>query len=521
MTELITRLIAIVGESNVSTEPTLCQLYTTDVLTAGEPALAVIKPGSIQQLAACVKAAIAAGVAVVPRGGGMSYTSGYVPTYANSLLLDMTAMHQILDINTDDMYVTVEAGCTWAKLYEALQGTGWRTPFWGTLSGKFATVGGGLSQNCMFWGSGLYGTAADSVVSMSVVQADGSILETGSASHIHGSAWHRHFGPDLTGLFIGDNGALGFKGTVTLRLIPEQPVRTGLSFAADNAAALLAFASEVSRQQLASEVCGFDPFLQAQRLKRESVLKDLKALGGVMKAAGGLGKALKAGAQVALAGRGYMKDVKFSIHALIEERYQEVANIKEKALRQLAHKLGLREIENSIPKIMRANPFGPVNSMIGPTAERWAPVHCVAPHSKAVAIFEAVEAVYQHYEAEIAQHQIGCGYLFATVANNAIVIEPVFFWPEALNALHRYAVEPDWLKRLTEYQPNPEATAMVLQIRKAVMQAFAKHGSMHMQLGKAYPYQELLKPTAKALVSAIKQQIDPTGHINPGCLGLE
>lgn len=521
MSDIIQNLKAIVGEDNLLTDELSRQLYVTDVFTRGPAALAVVRPTSTEQLAAVVKAAVEADIPVVPRGGGMSYTSGYVPKYENSVLLDTSAMNKVVEINTDDMFVTVQAGCTWQDLHNALKDSGFRTPFWGTLSGLYATVGGGLSQNCIFWGSALYGPAADSVVSMSIVLADGSVLDTGSAAHKNGTPWYRHFGPDLTGLFVGDCGALGFKATVTLKLIPQTPARRGLSFAAETGDQLLAFASDVSRQQLATEVCGFDPFLQGQRLKRESLAKDFKALGGVMKAAGGLGKALKAGAKVALAGRGYMKDVKFSIHTLVEERYDELAVIKEKAIRELANQHGLREIENSIPTIMRANPFGPVNSMIGPEAERWLPVHCVAPHSKVRDVFKAIGELYEQHAQDIEKYEIGCGYLFATIGNSVTVIEPVFFWPEALNELHKHAVEKEHLSKLKEHAPNPEATAKVYDLRKGLIDIFTRFGTMHMQLGKSYPYHEQVKPEALRLVEAIKQQVDPKGLLNPGTLGLE
>ncbi len=520
MPDLLETLADILGQDGLLTDQESCILYAQDVLTKDEPAIAVARPADTEQLSACVKAAVAAGVDVLPRGGGMSYTSGYLPQNKGSLIIDMGRMTRVLEINTEDMYVTVEAGCTWASLYEALKESGWRTPFWGTLSGIFATVGGGVSQNSIFWGAGTYGSAVDSVVSLSIVLADGSVLNTGSAAHCKGTPWFRHFGPDLTGIFLGDCGALGFKANVTLKLVPEYPARSGLSFASDTGEAMLAFASDVSRLQLASEVCGFDPYLQAQRLKRESLGKDVKALAGVMKSAGGLGKALKAGAKVALAGRGYMKDVKFSIHTLIEERYDAVVGIKEKELRELANKHGLREIENSIPKILRANPFGPVNNMIGPEGQRWAPVHALVPHSKAAQTFQAIEATFARHQDAIEKFDIGCGYLFSSIGNNALAIEPVFFWPDELNELHHHAVEESHLQRLKGFPANPEARAAVITIRKELVALFADMGLAHLQIGKAYHYKESLRPEAWALVEALKQHVDPSGKINPGSLGL-
>lgn len=521
MPDILQTLQAIVGKDNVLLDEESRQLFVTDVYTTGAPAKAVVKPSSTEELSAIIKATVAEGIPLVPRGGGMSYTSGYVPKFDNSIMLDMSNMNRILDVNTDDMYVTVEAGCTWKSLYEKLKDSGFRTPFWGTLSGINATVGGGLSQNSIFWGSAAHGPAADSVMSMSVVLANGTVLNTGSAVHQNAQPWYRHFGPDLTGIFIGDGGALGFKATVTLKLILDTPYRSGLSFAAETGDQLLAFASEVSKRQLASEVCGFDPFLQKQRLKRESLAKDFKQLGGVMKSAGGIKNALKAGAKVALAGRGYMKDVKYSIHTLVEERYKELVSIKEQALRELAAEHGLREIENSIPTIMRANPFGNVNSMVGPEGERWLPIHGISSHSKVRGVFKKISELYEDYAQELEQYQIGCGFLFATISNNSVVIEPVFFWPEQLNALHKQAVEKDHLKKLPQHPRNPQATAMVEVLKQELIKIFTDAGAVHMQLGKAYPYHKQARPEALKLVQAIKDHVDPTCLLNPGTLGLE
>ena len=180
--------------------------YAQDVFTRSMPAGAVIRPRNVDQLSRAVAAITAAGRAVIGRGGGMSYTSGYVPVEADSIIVDTSAMDRVLEIDAQDMYITAQAGCTWAALYEALRGSGLRTPFRGPLSGIHATLGGSISQNSVYWGAGLFGASADSVVSMEVVLADGRVLNTGSASQLNATPFFRHFGPDLTGLFTCDSG---------------------------------------------------------------------------------------------------------------------------------------------------------------------------------------------------------------------------------------------------------------------------------------------------------------------------
>ena len=184
--------------------------YAHDVFHRGADLLAVVRPKDKEELSRAVAATTEQNIPVIPRGGGMSYTGGYTSNQPGAVLFDLASMDRILEINESDMTVTVEAGCTWAKLYEALQPKGLRTPFWGTLSGLKASIGGGMSQNCLFWGTGRYGTAVQSCIAMEVVLADGTIMKTGPAHT-------RPYGPDLTGIFLADTGALGMKATITLQ----------------------------------------------------------------------------------------------------------------------------------------------------------------------------------------------------------------------------------------------------------------------------------------------------------------
>ena len=350
---------AIVGAESVLTDEQSCSFYSQDIYTKAVTALAVVQPGSAQQVADVTAAATKQGHAVVVRGGGMSYTSGYVPAETGCILLDMRKLNRIVECNREDMYVTVEAGCTWKELYEALQGTGCRTTYWGTLSGIKATVGGSLSQNSIFWGSGRHGSAVDSVLSLEVVLADGTILDTGSNVQRHGTPFFKHYGPDLTGLFCCDSGALGIKTKATLQLVPELTARRFASFDFDHYSPMTRAMSAIARTGLAMECFGFDPFLQRQRLQREGLLKDVKALAGVIKASSGVVAAVRDGVKTAVAGRSFMEDVAYSLHVVVEEGSEALADDQLDRIRQICSGQQGSEIENSIPKILRANPFTP------------------------------------------------------------------------------------------------------------------------------------------------------------------
>jgi len=516
----ISQLQASLSHDRVLLDEDARRLHGQDVSGDVSLPVVVVRPEDTDELAGVMRVAAANDMVVVPRGGGMSYSSGYVCQHDRVICYDSSAMNEILEINQEDMYVTVQGGCTWKKLYEALEPLGLRTPFWGTLSGIHATVGGSLSQNSIFWGSSRYGSAADSVISFDVVLASGDILTTGSAAQEASLPFFRHFGPDLTGLFTADAGALGLKATATLKLIPVGDGRAYVSFEFESHDQLFPAMSEVSRQRLADACFGLDPSLQALRKQRDSLLNDAKALTGVIKNQGSVLAGIKEGVKVALAGRGFMDEEKFSVHYMIEEATQAAADAGADRIRSICLQAGGQEIENSIPKITRANPFGPLNNMIGPGGERWLPVHGLVPNSRAVEIYEAIEALFAENAEVMEQHGIFHAYLLSAIDAQCIVLEPVFYWPDTLNDLHRATVEDATLTRINNYPENPEGAAEVMRIRSELVQLLSDNGAVHLQIGRKYLYRDGISDVASDLVADFKKVLDPDGRINPGSLGL-
>lgn len=517
---LAARLVEIVGERFVLSDDASRVFYAQDVYARELPAALVVRPANSAEVAAVVASATGSGCAVIGRGGAMSYTRGGVPVEERTVVVDTSRLDRVLEINDEDMYVTVECGCTWKSLHEALERSALRTPYWGTLSGIFATVGGSVSQNSIFWGSGQFGCAADSVIALEVVLADGSVLKTGAALRAGSRPFFRYFGPDLTGLFLCDSGALGIKTSVTLRLMPVLKGRRYGSFDFATQAQLLRAMSGISRRGLAMECFGFDPNLQSQRMKRESLAADFRALGGVMKAQGSITGALKEGARVALHGRRYMKDVQYSLHVMLEERSEAAAEDALQSVRGVCRDHGGREIEASIPKIARANPFGPVNNMVGPEGERWLPIHGLFPHSAAVGAGAAIEALFDRHREAIERFGIITGYLYTYVSTHALVIEPVLFWPDELTEIHEHSIDAEVYARFRRFPADPEAREAVARIRAELVGLLGEHGAVHMQIGKGYPYAGAIAPEAARLVAALKRVVDPERRMNPGALEL-
>ena len=518
---LRSKLVDILSSGNIVTDQDACKLYSQDVYSISDHTVrAVIKPDNITELSKAIKEITSAEYAIIPRGGGMSYTGGYLPTNDKAIALDIGNMNKIIEINLEDMFITVEAGCTWSQINQALKDHDVRPPFWGTLSGLHATVGGGVSQNSLFFGSGLYGSAVDSVIGLEIIAANGDIIRTGSASVKGGNNFFRHYGPDITGIFLGDTGALGIKAHITLKLIPNPKYREFGSFSFEHYKDMLPAMSEISRRGLASECFGFDPYLQEQRMKRESITKDIKNLSSVLKASENVFDAVKKGTKLAVAGRRYMNDVIYSFHATSENKYKGSAKADMVEIKEIALKAGGKEIENSIPTLVNANPFLPLNNIVGPEGERWVPVHGLTSHSKIVDLHRVVDEIFESNQEIIDKYKIGVGYMYVTVGTNAALIEPVFFWQDQLKELHLNTVEKNHLKSLKGFDENLEIRDAVNKIRSQLINLFMDQGAIHLQIGKSYLYREGLEEKSFNIVEKIKNHMDPNGLINPGSLGL-
>jgi FAD/FMN-containing dehydrogenase len=515
------KLCAIVGPEHVRDDAASRHLVSEDIWLPARAVVAlVVSPGSTQEAAAVIAAVHAAGYAIAPRGAGMSYTGGYLPASDRSISLDMSRMNHILRISREDMTVTVEAGATWSALNEALSAEGLRTPFWGPMSGLTSTIGGGLSQLNAMFGAGHHGTSSESVVALTVIASDGAIIRTGARGADGDTPFYRHFGPDLTGIFCGDCGTLGIKAEVTLRLITAPAEEDHASFSFPSGEALLLAMAEIARAGVAAETCAFDPGLTMVRMKRASLTADVKTLGAVVAKEKSLGKGLLAAARIAIGGRNFIAPTDFPLHLACEGRSKAAVEADMAEARRIALSFGGTEIENSIAKIIRAMPFPPLNSMLGPTGEAWVPIHGVTSLSDAPAIFAEIEALYVRHKAEMAAQDIHTGFLFSSMSTNALIIEPVFFWPQGWRRIHESAVEPSHLARLTPRPDNGQATGLVGAIRMELLDIFVRHGCGHFQIGRTYPYRESRDTLSKALLDAVKGVMDPGGAFNPGVLGF-
>lgn len=516
--DLVAGLAACLGRERVITDPAERVLLSTDLYAEGATCAAAIRPADTAALALAVRAATRAGYAVVPRGGGLSYTGGYVPDGEGAVIVDTRDLAGIVELDAEGMTLTVRAGTTWEAIDAALAPRGLRLPYFGTFSGRVATVGGGLSGGALFYGTARYGAAADNVLDLQVVCADGRVLRTGQAALRHGKPFYRTHGPDFTGLFLHDGGALGIKTEATFRLI-ERPAHTGfLSWAFPDATAAAAALSAIGRSGATEEAYVFDPATTARGMAASTLSGDLRRLGGIVTGQGGLLAGLRAGARVALAGKRLVPEGWHSLHLVCAGRTAAALEADLAQCAALLARHGGREIPNSIPMGVRAAPFDNLNGVVGPRGERWLALNAKVRHGDAPRVIDRFTAMIGGYRARMAAARVTHSTLFTAINTHAFSFEAVYHWPDRWLPLHRAVAAPAFLAGLPPDAPNPAGAALVAELRERTLDLFDELGVASNQLGRTYRYYDNLAPPTRALLDALKAALDPQGLMNPGVL---
>jgi FAD/FMN-containing dehydrogenase len=516
---LLKALAQIVGADNVRTDEATLALAASDVHVTGERPLAVLRPTDAKALAGAVAAATSAGYAVLPRGGGLSYTGGYAPPFRRSITIDLSALNRILGIYPEDMVITVQAGVTWKQIDAALKPLGLRLPFFGTFSGAGATVGGGLSNGALFFGSARYGSAAEIVLGMEVALADGTLLRTGQGALNAGAKqFLRTFGPDLTGLFTHDGGMLGIKTEASFRLI-ARPAESGFaSFTFADIGAATDALSAIARADLAEEVYILDPSAATGdapgiRVMAQTALAVARSAGGGLRAPKALLALVRGGTSFIPAGH-------FSLHLTAAGRNLAAVEGDLLAARRIAVAAGGKVVAATIPRVTRADLFANLNAVVGPGGGRWAALNAKIAHSDARALIAAFDAMIEPHRDELAATGVTFTRLVSALSNHCFSFEPVYHWQDDWLPIHRAVAEPAFVAGLVEPAPNPKARAMVDRLRGETVDLFRSFGAASNQIGRTYPYRSALSGPAESLLTDIKDSLDPLGLMNPGVLGF-
>ncbi len=223
--ELLNQLRQIVGAPNVLTEGDL-EAYELDWRRRERgKSLAVVRPGSTEEVAAVVKACVAAKVSMVPQGGNTGMVVGSTPDASGTqVLLSLQRMNRVRKLDAGNMTITVDAGCVLQSIQEACEKDGFLFPLSLASEGS-CTIGGNLGTNAGGTQVVRFGNTRELCLGLEVVTAQGDIWNglTGLRKD--------NTGYDLRHLFIGSEGTLGVITAATMKLYP-MPVAQLTAFAA-------------------------------------------------------------------------------------------------------------------------------------------------------------------------------------------------------------------------------------------------------------------------------------------------
>jgi FAD/FMN-containing dehydrogenase len=211
---LLDGLRGIVGAPNVLTEGDLSAWEMDWRKRERGHALAVVRPGSTDEVAQVVKACAAAGVSMVPQGGNTGMVVGSTPDASGEqVVLSLTRMNKIRKLDGANLTITVDAGCILQSIQEACEADGYLFPLSLAAEGS-CTIGGNLGTNAGGTQVVRFGNTRELCLGLEVVTAQGEVWNglTGLRKD--------NTGYDLRHLFIGSEGTLGVITGAIMKLYP-------------------------------------------------------------------------------------------------------------------------------------------------------------------------------------------------------------------------------------------------------------------------------------------------------------
>ena len=249
---LLAELTATVGSAHTISDPTEQVPYLTEWrgLYKGRTPL-VVKPSSVAQVSAILKACNAARVGVVPQAGNTGLVGGQIPHETGTeIVLSVARLNAIRSVDEAASTITVEAGVTLAAVQAAAENASLLFPLSMASEGS-CCIGGNLATNAGGVAVLAYGNARAQVLGLEAVLADGRIWNGLSSLHKDNTGY------DLKNLLVGSEGTLGVITAATLKLYPRPK---------DTATALIAFADldsvaaffQLTRSEAGPELTAFE-----------------------------------------------------------------------------------------------------------------------------------------------------------------------------------------------------------------------------------------------------------------------
>ena len=173
----------------------------------------MLRPGSVEEVAAILKLANDTRTALVPQGGNTGLVGGQIPL-DGELILSLTRLDKIREVDVNSNAMTCEAGVVLQKAQEAAAAVDRLFPLSLGSEGS-CTIGGNLSTNAGGTAALAYGIARDLVLGLEVVLADGRVM------NLLSKLKKNNTGYDLRHLFVGAEGTLGIITAAVVKLFPR------------------------------------------------------------------------------------------------------------------------------------------------------------------------------------------------------------------------------------------------------------------------------------------------------------
>ena len=209
---LLDELKAVLGTERVSTASAVREHHGHDESHFPDALPdAVVFAESTEEVAAIVKACAKHKFPIIPYGTGTSL-EGHILAIHGGVTLDLSKMNQVLAVHAEDLDAVVQAGVTRKALNAHIKDTGLFFPI---DPGADASIGGMSATRASGTAAVRYGTMKENVLALTVVMADGRIVNTGRRTKKSSAGY------DLTRLFVGSEGTLGVITEITVKLYPQ------------------------------------------------------------------------------------------------------------------------------------------------------------------------------------------------------------------------------------------------------------------------------------------------------------
>jgi FAD/FMN-containing dehydrogenase len=496
---MLKQLQAIVGAEHVSDDPDVCDLATSDIFEwpGRKSALLVVSPRTTDETSAILRVLRASHIPVIARGAGLSYTGAFAMPQA-PIVVDTSRMNNI-SVNAPDRCATVGAGASWASVADALKPFGMKSAQASPISGTYSTVGGLAAQGMP---AGL-----DGILGLTVVLSDGSVVRTGAPTR-----FYRYAGPDLTGLFLGDCGAFGIKTEIVIRIAPEQPTAFA-SFGFDNADDLLQGMITCLSEGVVTRAFAMDPVKSRDTTKVEAGAA-LSTAAAVIQRSGSLIQSVKDTAKLLRQAVAPASDKSWSLHLTVESPTQVGTDAQLQRAREICRSKGV-EGDDLLPRALKAKPYS-VRGFVGPSGERWVPVHGIFSLSQTRPAMAALQDSIASQSEQMTELSVAVSWLLSSSGTH-VTIEPMLYWRDRLDPIHMRHLSLRNRERFNGFAANPAARQFVRAMRERLRDVMDAHGAVHSQLGRFYRTGNL---DADALLARLKATLDPDHRINPGVLGI-